>query len=70
MDLLSTGEAVPMASCLDRAVALALPIEPDLDLRLEWERGGEAMVPGGWYPPPWNHVSQPARMAHFLAPPL
>lgn len=41
-----------MASCFDRAVALALPIEPDLDLRLEWARGGEAIVPGGWYPPP------------------
>lgn len=26
-------------------------------------------VPGGLYPPPLNHVSLPARMAHFRAPP-
>jgi hypothetical protein len=55
-----------MASCLARAVALALPaLLPgggEMDILLSEAEGGRQ-------PPLANHVSQPARIAHFRAPP-
>jgi hypothetical protein len=42
---------VPIASCLDRAVDLALPGGPTEDdfLTLAWDAVGEALAPaGGW----------------------
>lgn len=60
---------VPIASCLDRAVAFALPV-PDGLARFVLDEGeGDAEWLGGWYPPPENHDSHPDRIAQRRAPP-